>query len=338
MFVVRPIKTEDFDAMHSFGKTTSPGISNLPAHLPRMERLINDGIASFKKEVAEPRDEIYPFILENSETGEKAGTCSILAKAGQRSSFCTFYLENLSEGEKNPFDGSEHALLYPKIYTDGPSELLALYLFPSFRKGGLGKLLSLSRFLFIANYPHRFTDAIFADMRGYIGADGICPFWNAIGARLWKCSYAEILAKLDREEISLCSLVPRFPLHWRLLPEEAQKYAGKIHPHTQAAYYMLNQQGLTFQHEISILDGGPIIRSSMDAIKAISLSKKGVVSIIEDEFATAGLEVLICNAVDFRASLARIEIVEEGRIRIDRETALGLHLDIGSPVLYKQLN
>lgn len=337
MFIVRPIKADDIDAMHFFGDTTSRGISNLPAYLPRVEKYVHDGIVSFEKEVIDPWDEVYPFIIENSVSGEKVGTSSILAKAGVRTSFCSYYLENLTEGENSSIDGAEHALLYPKIYTDGPSELLALYLLPSFRKGGLGKLLSLSRLLYIANQPHRFNDSIFADMRGYFTPEGACPFWNGIGGRLWKCSFSEILNKIDKEEVEICGLIPRFPLHWRLLHEDVQKYAGKLHPNSQAAYYMLTQQGLAFCHEISILDGGPIIKSAMNKVKIIQNSKHGIVADIASEIDSPGIDVLICNKNQFRATCTRIEVIEENKVRLDQETIKALNLDIGSPILFSTI-
>ncbi|MFA6915290.1 MAG: arginine N-succinyltransferase [Parachlamydiales bacterium] len=336
MFVVRPIVAEDIEAIHHFAIAASLGIANLPAHMPRLKKMIDDGVNSFNKKITVPGSEIYPFILENTETGEKVGTCSLLASAGERTPFCTFYLENIPEGELEPLEGCNHTLLYPKHYSKGASELIALYLAPAFRKGGLGKLLSFSRFFFIAANRERFNDSLFADMRGYSTADNQCPFWDAIGGKIWKWSYKEVLKKLDEEEVNVCNLVTRYPIHWCLLTPEAQRCAGKIHPNTQAAYYMLNHQGLCFQREVSILDGGPIIMSQMDAIKCITHSKIATVSKILGTLETHS-EVLLCNENPFRVCHTTIQIEDSGNgdlIHVDAPTAKALKLDVGTQVRY----
>lgn len=337
MFVVRPVIAEDIEAIHSFAVAASLGIANLPAHMPRLQKMMNDGLNSFNKKVTAPGTEIYPFILENSVTGEKIGTCSLLASAGTRTPFCTFYLENVPEGDVEPMEGCNHTLLYPRRYEQGPSELIALYLSPSVRKGGLGKLLSFSRFFFVAANRERFSDTIFADMRGYSTADHQCPFWDAIGGKMWKWSYKEVLKKLDEEEVTICDLVTRYPIHWCMLTTEAQQCAGKIHPNTQAAYYMLNHQGLGFQREISILDGGPIITAQIDSIRCIHNSKKGRIRKIVDKLETE-IDALLCNELPFRVCHTYIQIVDgnkEGKeVVVDRDTAEAMKLDVGSIVRY----
>lgn len=336
MFVVRPITPIDIEAMFTFSKAASRGIANLPTHPPRMHKLIDDAVQSFKKNVSEPDKEIYSFILENTLTKEKVGTCSILSKAGARAPYGTFYIENLPEGEVYPPDGCNHALLYPRNYeNEGPSELCALYLLPAFRKGGLGKLLSLSRLLFVAINRQRFTENIFADMRGYITPEGRTPFWESVGEKIWKYTFQEVLEKLDREEITLSELLPHYPIHWCMISPEAQKYVGKTHPNTQAAYYLLNNQGLCYQREVSILDGGPLVMAPISAVHTVSKSKVVVVEAIVESLETPGTDVLICaEDKEFRATCARIEIVDNHSIKIDRLTASALNLELQERARY----
>lgn len=337
MFVVRCVTKEDIDAILSFSKTASLGIANLPTHMPRLEKMISDGIASFQKKVQKPGPEIYPFILEDTSTKEKIGTASLTASAGTRTHFCTYYLENIPEGESEPLEGCNHTLLYPRNYEEGPSEMIALYLSPLYRKGGLGKLLSFSRLLYVASFRERFTESLFADIRGYSTPDQRCPFWDSIGGKITKWSYQEVLQKLDREEVYLSSLVTRYPIHWCLLTPEAQKYAGKTHPNTQAAYYMLNHQGFGFQKEISALDGGPTIISPVDSIKCIAASVQGKIANIVDSLEVQGIEVFLCNESPFRVCQTNI-LANEGAVTINTDVAKALQLDVGSIIRYTPLH
>lgn len=335
MFVVRPITHEDKDALQTFSKATLHGVSNLPLNPLRQAKIIEDGVEAFHS-VTPTGKEIYPFILENYETGEKVGTCSIIARVGQRDSYCSYYLENLPEGDSFPPEGCLHALLYPRYYENGPSELCALYLVPAFRKGGLGKLLALSRLLFIAGHLDRFNDTLFADLRGHTTSDGQSPFWSAIGAKLWRCDYQEILRRLDDRTVEMRSLLPRYPLHWCLLPLDAQICIGKTHPNTQAAYYMLNREGLVFQHEISILDGGPLITAPIKTIYTVAHSQRAVVSKVVPQIESGCGVALISNdeLANFRACQAPLLLGEPGQVILEIDTARALNLSEGSALRF----
>ena len=56
--------------------------------------------------------------------------------------------------------------LYLSNDLTGSTELCSLFLHPDYRTGNNGKLLS-NRFLFIAQFPHLFTEKLIAEMRGF---------------------------------------------------------------------------------------------------------------------------------------------------------------------------
>src|SRR6185503_16458836 len=55
------------------------------------------------------------------------------------------------------------------------SELCSLYLHPASRHSGQGRLLSLSRLLFIASHPERFKSTLMAELRGVIDRREVSP-------------------------------------------------------------------------------------------------------------------------------------------------------------------
>lgn len=316
---MRPVRMSDKDQLLIFSKTTSPGIANLSAIPRTVEKKIQKSIASFQKKVLTPEKEQYMFMLEDTSTRELVGTSSIKSNVGALNTYCTYYIENAPLGE---LDG----LLYPRIYEDGPSELCALYLDANFRKHGLGKLLSLSRFLFIASHKERFSETLLADMRGYITQEGKSPFWSATGEKLTKYNFLEVLKKLDAEELTMIDLIANTPLHVAMLPIDVQNSLGRVHPKTEPALKMLIDEGLRFNHEISVLDGGPVIYAPTNTLVSITHSYSYPVIDIHQPSADEFKNVIISNEkIDFRATIAHAQITPDG-VKLDAATAQALNV------------
>ena len=47
---------------------------------------------------------------------------------------------------------------------NGPCEIGSLFLHPDYRRNGTGRMLSASRFLFMAEHKHRFETQVIAEM------------------------------------------------------------------------------------------------------------------------------------------------------------------------------
>lgn len=331
MLIIRPIHHEDAAALRTFAHAALHGISNLPIHHSRLAKFLQNGINAFHIEVEAPGGEIYPFILEDSESGERLGTCTIMARVGMTKPFCTFFIENNSDGTPK--------CLRLRRYSKGPSELCALYLLPIQRHGGIGKLLSFSRLMFIAAHPQRFTTSLIADMRGDISLDGDNPFWDNIGARHCHCTLKEALERLDREEIQLADLPFPEVIPWQELGPEAKAAIGTTHPHTQPAFHLLTSEGLSFKQEISVIDGGPILSGNIADLLTVKESHCTPLSAIVTTLAEGGRLALLSNEemAGFRACRSHLFLDVGGHPVIDRETAEALQLDVGMAVRYKLL-
>lgn len=330
MLVVRPLQPIDADIISSFSNATSFGMISLPQHPPRLARMLANGLVSFHSHVTAPGGEVYPFLLEDTETKAIVGTSSIVAHASGLTPFCTFGIE--SHG--SVIDG-----LQLRIYHNGPSQLCGLYLLPGQRGSGLGLLLSLSRLLFIAAHPHRFTDTLTADMRGHITPDGVSPFWEAVGAHYYGCSFRTILERLDREEVSLCDHLPKTLIPWNTLSPEVQAIVGTTHPHTQPAWRLLTREGLLFQDEVGALDAGPFLSGKIATLHTVLHSHRVLLTGIADTLGSDAVPALLSNdgLADFRACRSTLTCDDSGHVTVDYATADALQLEVGSPLRYRLL-
>ena len=101
---------------------------------------------------------------------------------------------------------------------NGPCEIGSLFLHPDYRRDGNGRLLSLSRFLFMAEHRQRFEPQVIAEMRGVIDDQGRSPFWDAVGKHFFEIDFpkADYLSMVNKKFIA--DLMPRHPLYVPLLP------------------------------------------------------------------------------------------------------------------------
>ena len=167
MFVIRQAILDDLPTLLKLAKMVH--FINLPADKDLLAAKVSRSRRSFGGDVDDIREREFMFVLEDGESGEVVGTCSILCcvswegrphiylKTGKRS----FYSEDLQLGQT-------HVTLELGTDTSGPSEVGGLILAPGFRgrPERLGSLLSLIRFHFIGLHREQFAERILAEMMG----------------------------------------------------------------------------------------------------------------------------------------------------------------------------
>ena len=193
--------------------------------------------------------------------------------------------------------------------------------------------MSLTRFLFMAAQPQRFAPVTIAEMRGYVDSDGVSPFWEAIGGHFFEIDFrsADQLSANKKEFIA--DLMPRHPLYIPMLPPEAQAQVGQVHPETEGALKLLEQEGFKNAQEIDIFDGGPMVKVDTAEIRSIKDSVRGTFSATASQISSD--HMIICNdSLRFRACLGQASIDENSQVTITNETALALGLRIGDPIRF----
>lgn len=324
MYRIRSLRENDFDALKTMIDQTGFGLTSLPKNDSRIRALVKNGAKSFKTDVV---DAFYLFILEHPDTLEILGTSGIYSRSPHKD---LLWIEEVGLSPLFPEVPHHVSYLTIKKNKDDSSELCSLYLLHKARQEGLGKLLSFSRFHYMAANHSKFSKNIFADLRGFIDINDESPFWNAVGRHFLNVDFKHLMRLRDVDEDVAFDLMPKLPIYLELLPKSAQLALGEPHPHSKAALEMLLEQGFVKSKEFDLYDGGPRMRASIKEIKTVKESKRiqiqSIVGALE-----SGLALLSNEKQDFYACYGKIDL-EKGAI--DLETASALEVKPGEFVRY----
>lgn len=330
MELVRAVQLEDLDELWELIESATYGLTTLQITKEQLAERVELSNFAFNRKTEKPAGEPYVLVMEDTTRGKLVGLSCIFSKTGGYEPFYSYrrvtethFCELLDKHQE------VESLHLEKIH-DGPSEIGSLYLAPEYRGKGRGRLLSLSRFAFIAAHPDRFAESIIAEMRGVMSLEGECPFWEAIGRHFFDIDFpqADTLSTINKKFIE--DLMPRYPIYTSMLPEYAQEILGAVHENTKPALAMLEAEGFEKIDLIDIFDGGPVVRCDRDQIKAVQRSQVSKVAAIE-----ASLEgeraILASHTAGFRAMLSEAQESEHGLV-IDRATAATLQVKIDEPI------
>jgi len=335
MVFIRPCQLADSDAIVSLAKMAGPGMSNLPADGAVIQEKIKRSLTSFHEKIQQPGDEYYFFVLETLDTHEVIGCSAIVANVGIKHPFYNYKvscedLVSRALGIHNSID-----LLYLANDYNDMSELCALFLHPFHRKNQYGRLLSLARLLFVAQYPKRFGEKLFAEMRGVFDSRGRSPFWEGLAHKFFPLDYEtadQLSARGEKQFIS--DLMPRCPIYVPLLPKETQAVIGEVDPATKPALLFLQREGFRYERYIDIFDGGPVVEAPVELLRSISQSVNATVEKIIEPV-VSGDRILISNcSLDFRACMTIVPSPLNKKIILDKNTAKLLQVKVGDEVRY----
>lgn len=325
MKIIRPIRLTDLPALLHMAQTAGAGFTSLPPDEAYLRGKIELSLRSFATDVTEPGHERYLFVMEETETREVGACCAIEAACGLDEAFYSYHVSFTVHASRDMGIYNKVPTLYLSNDLTGTSVLCSLYMKPSFRGAGAGKLLSKCRFLFMANHPHRFAPKVIAEMRGVSDDAGNSPFWEGLGRHFFSVEYtqAEHIVGMGNRSF-IAELMPPHPIYAVLLPKAAQEVMGRVHPQTAPALHLLEQEGFRYQGYIDIFDGGPAVEVALNDIRSVRRSQRVAVQIGE---ASGGSPSLIANTSvqDFRCALADLE-ASEGQISLS--TGLAAHLGL----------
>jgi arginine N-succinyltransferase len=309
MHRIRPIRDSDLKAILELIPFTGLGLTSLPKDKTLLKSHVHKGAETFLKELPDP---FYFFVLEDEDTLEIVGTAGINS-----------HTSNLK------YFKQEGNILKQIQDKEGPTEICALFLHPKARKEGLGKLLSLSRFHFIAAFPERISNQVFAILRGFIDEQGDSPFWDAIGRHYIPISFEQLTNEREVNEAAVLAKIPEV-IAIDSLPENAQKVIGEPHVDGEIALEMLIKQGFKKTGEVDIYEGGPRVMANTADIKTVQESRAFSIKSIQS-INTTPLQLISNEKLDFRACFGHVD-PDSGSI--DQETARSLEVIVGDQVRY----
>ena len=298
MLVVRAINASDLDALYGLASQVGTGMTTLKPDMKMLGDRLAIACASFAETIP-PEKRDYMFVMEDTDTGRLAGVCAIKGAVGLDEPFYNYRIGTLVHSSRELDVCTRMATLYLSNDLTGSTELCSLFLHPDYRSGNNGKLLSKSRFLFIAQFPHLFTEKLIAEMRGYQAPDGSSPFYEGLGRHFFKMDFHHVddLTSLGKKSF-IAELMPRYPLYIALLPKEAQDVIGKAHAASAPAQRMLEQEGMHFEGYVDIFDAGPVLQARVRELRAVRDSRLAqVLPAPAESVADAYPTLLISNTV-----------------------------------------
>ncbi|WCN14650.1 arginine N-succinyltransferase [Marinomonas mediterranea] len=342
MMVIRPIQKDDMPSLYRLAEQTGVGFTSLIADEAILERKINASLESFsKKNLNQPGNEDYLFVLEDTETGNVVGTTGLLAAVGLEEPFYSYHIGTTTHSSRELGVHNIHPTLVLNNDYTGFSEVCTLFLEEGYRHSKNGQLLSKSRFMFLAQFPERFTEKIFAEMRGVCDENGLSPLWESLGKHFFSIDFerADELTALGSKQF-IAELMPNNPVYVNLLPESARAVLGKVHEKTAPARHLLEQEGFRYENYVDIFDGGPTIEARIPDIRAVRESRLCLSSIGTPKDSAEGTHYLISNAKleDFRCILIQRSTPPSSSLVLSDEEAKQLKVDYKDPIRIVELS
>ncbi len=266
--MVREVLPKDLDAILRLSEHLDS--VNIPHDKRVLRRMIADARDAFSGKVKDPAHGRYLFVMEGASTGDIVGTSMVFARHGHPEAPHVFFDVVQDQRYSSTLERLfSHTTLRLGFSYDGPTEIGALVLDPSYRAFGLGKVLSLVRFLFIAMYRPRFQDTVLAELMPPLLPDGRSELWEYIGQRFTGLPYQEADKLSHENKEFIYSLFPQTPLYASMLPTHVAELIGQVGEETRGAQRILEAIGFTYSEQIDPFDGGPHFTAKTNDISLV---------------------------------------------------------------------
>lgn len=256
-FLVRPAQRDDVGQLYELARQFT--LLNLPADKKLISAKIERSEASFAGELSKAEAE-YMFVAVDTEGDLIAGSSLIVAKNGTPTSpNFSFKVIKRERFSKDLGIGFIHQILRLHANYDGPTEVGGLVVDRGYRRRPekVGRLISLSRFLYIGMNTDRFEKELHAEMAPPLTDEGRSEFWEALGRRFTGMPYQEADVISQQNNKFIKSLFPEEDIYLCLLDSKARLVLGRVAEETQAALHLLNRIGFKYKEEVDPFDGGP---------------------------------------------------------------------------------
>lgn len=332
---IRPVRTDDHAAVLELARAAGIGMTSLPADADVLARKIAASVESFAGEPARKGKEAFLFVLEDPVSGEVAGTTGIKSHIGLNQPFYSYKITTITQQSRDLDLFSRHRILQVTNDLTDCSEIGSLFLLPHYRRDRLGRLLSLSRFLFMAAFPDYVAGQTIAEMRGVHDPAGNAPFYDSIARHFFEMDFARAdYINATRGNQFINDLMPKYPIYVSLLPKSAQDVIGQPHPSSVPARAMLEREGFRWTGYIDIFDGGPTLQAETGQILSIRESRRAEIAAIGDQLYSEKHLMSNERFADFRCCAGRLAEEDDGRVHITSRAAAALELGIGDTLRY----
>jgi arginine N-succinyltransferase len=333
-YVLRTAKLSDLASYLSLARATGGGFTTLPADEAILSPRLTKNEEAFAADIAHPGGEDYVFILDDRNGDTVIGTSAIYSKLGASWPFYSFRVSELNRHSPALSKVVRNKILVLTSDFDDCTEVGGLFLLERCRGTVAGRLLSLGRFLFMADHRPRFADHVVAELRGRVDDKNESPFWNALGQHFFDMPFqkADLFGAVHGNQF-IADLIPSHPIYVNMLPVDAQEVIGVPHKEGGGALRLLMQEGFVDDGYVDIFDAGPTVHCSTDAIRSVRESQSAVIGTVMSGASAAVSQMALIatgTAADFRCTVGGITLNSKGNVNIDAASAKALRLDTGS--------
>lgn len=267
-FLLREVLPRDVEGIYDLSAHLDS--VNIPHDRGVLRNMVKQARDSFTGRVDDPAHQQYQFVLVGAETGRIAGTSVVFAQHGHPEAPHVYFEVVPDERYSSTLERHfSHVTLRLGFSYRGPTEIGALVLDPELRAFGLGKMLSLVRFLFIAMYRDRFQDQVLAELMPPLLPDGRSELWEYIGQRFTGLTYQEADKLSHTNKEFIYALFPQTPLYASMLPTHVAELIGRVGEETRSAQRILESIGFRYIRHIDPFDGGPHFACPTDRITLV---------------------------------------------------------------------
>ena len=336
--LIRAAVMDDIDRLLEISKLVGSGMTSMPRDRDSWVEKISRSVNDFQLAEPQRNDDIYFMVMEDLNNDKIVGCGAVYAGVGLRNPFYSYKLSTITTYSEK-LDLTVHARILNLVNDfNGKTEIGSLFLMPEYRVDGIGKFLSRSRFLLLADFPERFSETIFAEMRGWLDESGNSPFWQYLGSKFFGISFAEAdsLNAVEGHQF-ISDLMPKYPVYLDLLPPKAQDVVGKEHTDAGGALHILYKEGFGFSDYVDIFDAGPTIETPLKNIKTVSNSREVSINAIVDETGLVDQQKFIisnCQLHNYRLIHAAVAIEQDKfeQTTISKQSAMILGVKPGDTI------
>lgn len=309
---------------------------NLPNDREAVRRILSLSERSFRRDITDPRQREYVFVLHDLVEGRAVGTSLVVAQLGRRDAPYIYFDVRVEERYSATLDSHfAHDVLSIGYSYDGPTEIGGLVVHPDARRAPekLGLLISYVRFLFLATHREAFQSRVLAELLPPLEADGTSHLWEAVGRHFTGLTYREAdrLSKSNKEFIR--GLFPDGDIYVSLLSPQARAVIGRVGPQTRGVEKLLRRIGFRYWNRVDPFDGGPHFIAEMDEIALVRRTVRVPFRSGSPPPDTRGLVAVESpNPPYFRAVTANVSLAAD-HVVLDPTTAAHLGLDGGQTVV-----
>ena len=243
-FFIREANFKDRDCLLNLAKTFP--LCSLPDNKSKLEEKIQTSKDSFNQMLPK-KERNYIFVLEGKKEKKVIGSSQIMSYFGKNKSLCYIFKEK---------EGKNYLKL--KTIKTGRHQIGGLILHPDYRNSPekLGLQIGLVRFLYIKNFPKKFSPLIEVSLTTPIHGTKN-HFWEETGSKHLKMNYNSSLKSFQKNRLQFFSLFPKdLTIDLNKLSSKAKNYLKQVHPQTLPVYKGLLKRGFCKTKHHHVVDGG----------------------------------------------------------------------------------